>query len=72
MFKKITSLFLIFIIFSSSFSNVFASASTDIPDLIILFQNPSYINDKDLIQDEYHCDSSKTECKVNFDLRYTF
>ncbi len=43
-----------------------------IPNIIISFQTPSYLTDKDLIQDTYHCDTSKDECKVNFDLRDTF
>lgn len=43
-----------------------------IPDIIITFQSASYLTDKDTIQDTYHCDLSKDECKVNFDLSDTF
>jgi len=43
-----------------------------IPDLIIFFQQPSYLIDKDQILETYHCDSTQSECRVNFDLRDTF
>ena len=43
-----------------------------IPDIIITFQSPSYLTDKDNIQETYHCDNSKSECKINFDLSDTF
>lgn len=40
--------------------------------LIYSFQNPSYILDKQNISDEYICDNSKNECKINLDLRNSF
>ncbi|MDD3302145.1 MAG: hypothetical protein PHN31_01190, partial [Candidatus Gracilibacteria bacterium] len=43
-----------------------------IPDLIISFQQPSYLIDKDQVLETYHCDSNQGECRVNFDLRDTF
>ncbi len=43
-----------------------------IPNIIITLQSPSYLTDKDSIQDIYHCDTLKSECKVNFDLSDTF
>ncbi len=39
---------------------------TEIPEIIINFQNPSYLIDKDQILESYHCDTNKDECKVNF------
>ncbi|MDD3646117.1 MAG: thermonuclease family protein [Candidatus Gracilibacteria bacterium] len=34
----------------------------------IVFQNPSYLFDKDLALDSYNCDDSQEECKVNFNI----
>nr|MDD3720266.1 thermonuclease family protein [Candidatus Gracilibacteria bacterium] len=72
MLKKFISIILIYTISFSNISPLFADNLTIIPDLIISFQNPSYLTDKNQILDIYNCDSSKTECKVNFDLRDTF
>lgn len=44
----------------------------DIPDIQFTFQQPTYLLEKDIIQDTYTCDSSKDECKVNLDLSSTF
>lgn len=71
MLKKLISIILIYTILFSNFSVSFANETT-IPDILITFQNPSYLIDKDQTLDIYHCDTSKTECKVNFDLRDTF
>ncbi|QFR39658.1 PKD domain-containing protein [Candidatus Gracilibacteria bacterium 28_42_T64] len=37
-----------------------------VPDFNVIFQNPSYIKQKNQIQDIYVCDETKDECKVNF------
>lgn len=34
----------------------------------IVFQNPSYLLDKDIEQESYICDETKDECKVNFNI----
>jgi hypothetical protein len=36
-----------------------------IPEFNIIFQNPSYILEKDLIKNEYFCDPEKDICKIN-------
>gem|GEM_PF-4355953 len=71
MFHKIISSLLIFFIIFSNFSTSFAD-ETKIPDIKITLQNPSYLLDKELELEEYFCDKSKGECKVNFDLTTTF
>lgn len=43
---------------------------TLIPEIIITLQSPSYVTETNI--DEYLCDWSKDECKVNFDLSDTF
>ncbi|PIE85786.1 hypothetical protein CSA08_00150 [Candidatus Gracilibacteria bacterium] len=50
--------------------NAFSGKIEDIFDTSfnIIFQNPSYILDKDLTKEEYICDEKKDECKVNFKL----
>lgn len=35
-------------------------------EIKILFQSPSYLLENDLEKEEYNCDTSKTDCKVNF------
>lgn len=37
-------------------------------DYKILFQNPSYLIDKSVEKNEYYCDSTKGECKVNLNI----
>lgn len=39
-----------------------------IPEFNIIFQNPSYILEKDLIKNEYFCDPEKDICKINIKL----
>ncbi len=39
-----------------------------IPDFKIIFQNPSYIIDRELLKESYLCDEEKDECKINFKL----
>lgn len=34
----------------------------------LLFQSPSYLLEKDIETQNYNCDNSKTDCKVNFNL----
>lgn len=34
----------------------------------LLFQSPSYLLEKDIEPQNYNCDNSKTDCKVNFNL----
>ncbi|USN59357.1 MAG: hypothetical protein H6767_04795 [Candidatus Peribacteria bacterium] len=41
------------------------STGTIVPDFLIQFQNPTYLVDKDIVQDGYMCDYEKDECKVN-------
>lgn len=36
-----------------------------LPEILIEFQNPTYLIDKNLIKDVYICDDSRSECKVN-------
>lgn len=43
-----------------------------IPDILLSFQNPSYITDKNPLLTEFTCDITKPDCKVNFDLSTSF
>ncbi len=56
-------------IFLFLWTYVFAESSTFIK---IIFQNPTYLLEKEIEKDEYQCDILKGDCKVNFDFRDTF
>lgn len=43
-----------------------------LPNIKISFQNPTYLNEKDIEKNEYFCDNSKWDCKVNIDLSESF
>lgn len=43
-----------------------------IPDIVISFQQPSYIIESETWSWEYFCDKTKTECKINFNLLNSF
>lgn len=56
---------------SGSFSNISIQQHVDTPKIIFHLQRPSYITLSDK-KDIFYCDSSQSECKVNFDLRDSF
>gem|GEM_PF-6147723 len=37
-------------------------------DVNHIFQNPSYLIDKDIYKYEYECDNSFSQCRVNYNL----
>jgi hypothetical protein len=41
----------------------------EIPDFKIVFQNPSYVLERNEQRNDYTCDNSKEECKINFTLK---
>ena len=41
----------------------------EVPEIALWFQRPSYV---ELTNDVYLCDSSRNDCKINFDLRESF
>jgi hypothetical protein len=41
----------------------------EVPDFKIIFQNPSYVLERDEQRSDYTCDSEKEECKINFKLQ---
>ncbi len=43
-----------------------------LPEIILTFQSPSYIILKNWTLNEYYCDNSKNECKINFNLENSF
>jgi hypothetical protein len=43
--------------------------TSEIPDFKIIFQNPSYVLEREEQRADYTCDTSKTECKINFKLQ---
>ncbi len=63
--KKIMVFFLIFTFF---FSNIFVFSGNIDLDIRLIFQNPSYILEKDIQSEKYTCDSNQTECRVNYNL----
>jgi micrococcal nuclease len=56
-------------IFLFLWTYVFAENTTSIKNI---FQNPTYLLEKEFEKEVYECDQSQTECKVNFDLRQAF
>lgn len=52
--------------------STWAQILVDIPDIIVTFQQPSYVFQDDLWSNEYFCDQTKTECKINFLLDNSF
>ena len=38
------------------------------PEFKLVFQQPTYLLEKDIEKSEYICDETKTECRVNFTL----
>lgn len=63
--KKIWVFFLLSVLFVSSVK-VF-SVSTDF-DIRLVFQNPSYLLEKNEVTNIFHCDRSLGDCKVNYNL----
>ncbi len=43
-----------------------------LPEIILTFQSPSYIILKNWTLNEYYCNNSKDECKINFNLENSF
>ncbi len=56
-------------IFFFLYGEIFAES---IPSIKVGFQNPTYLLEKELEKTEYQCDQTKSDCKVNIDLRWTF
>ncbi len=44
----------------------------EVPEIVWSFQNPSYLLEKNIIKQNYSCDRTKRECKINLDLRNSF
>ncbi|MDD3302146.1 MAG: PKD domain-containing protein, partial [Candidatus Gracilibacteria bacterium] len=44
----------------------------NLPQVLVSFQSPTYLLEKEIDKNEYFCDQSKDECKVNIDLTKSF
>lgn len=42
------------------------------PDIVFVFQNPSYVIDKNTLLSEFTCDNTQSDCKVNLDFSSSF
>lgn len=48
------------------------SSLISVPDIVFAFQNPSYVTNKTPSLSEFICDSTQSDCKVNFDFSPSF
>ncbi|MBP8017198.1 hypothetical protein KAZ01_04270, partial [Candidatus Gracilibacteria bacterium] len=67
--KKLILIIFLFISFFAFFSICFC---LEIPNILFSFQTPSYLIDKNTSLNEFYCDKTKPECKINFNLEGSF